>query len=252
MPTSRCTSVRHESGTRKPRDSSRCSPRRTPRTRPGEQGVVVLGSRLLSRILRVSELQSAWLLLPYFATNPAAGRHGSVRRRARCCHPALLGDAAGGRGWRHATFSYRRAKLLLSMGGLGLGSAERIRHAAYWSSWAGTVRALRKHQPCVLAALLRPLLDASATGTPPSTRAAEQAARFLRSEGFSAPTWARLLEEDVAAPAPRTTRPAPGGRPGWQRAASKTRKPSTSARSRCSSTTSTLRLEPCCCHRLAM
>ena len=29
-------------------------------------------------------------------------------------------------------------------------------------------------------------------------------------------------------------------------------KPSTSARSRCSSTTSTLRLERCCCHRLAM
>ena len=61
----------------------------------------------------------------------------------------------------------------------------------------------------------------SANGTPPSTRAAEQAARFLRSEGFSAPTWARLLEEDTAAPAPRTTRSAPGARPGWQRAASK-------------------------------
>ena len=91
------------------------------------------------------------------------------------------------------------------MGGLGPGSAERLRHAAYWSSWADTVRALRKHQPGVLAALLRPLLDASATGTPPSMRAAEQAARFLRSKSFSAPTWARLLEKDAAAPAPRNT-----------------------------------------------
>ena len=50
---------------------------------------------------------------------------------------------------------------------------------------------------------------------PPSTRAAEQAARFLRSEGFPAPTWAKLLEEDAAA-ADHTTRPGPGERPGWQ------------------------------------
>ena len=35
-------------------------------------------------------------------TNPAAGRHRSLRCRARCCHPALPGNIAGGRGWRHA------------------------------------------------------------------------------------------------------------------------------------------------------
>ena len=216
-----------------------------------EQGVVVLGSpvgsrdfiaaklaqrlqeqdRLLSRIPRVPELQSAWLLLLYCAaprstyllrtlppadTAVFAAEHDAAIRR---CLATLL---AGGDGdMPLPDLSYRRAQLPLSMGGLGLGSAERLRHAAYWSSWADTVRALRKHQPGVLAALLRPLQDASANGTPPSTRAAEQAARFLRSEGFSAPTWARLLEEDAAAPAPRTTRSAPGARPGWQCAASK-------------------------------
>ena len=177
------------------------------------------------------ELQSAWLLLLYCAalrstyllrtlppadTAVFAAEHDAAIRR---CLATLL---AGGDGdMPLPDLSYRRAQLPLSMGGLGLGSAERLRHAAYWSSWADTVRALRKHQPGVLAALLRPLQDASANGTPPSTRAAEQAARFLRSEGFSAPTWARLLEEDAAAPAPRTTRSAPGARPGWQRAASK-------------------------------
>ena len=216
-----------------------------------EQGVVVLGSpvgsrdfiaaklaqrlqeqdRLLSRIPRVPELQSAWLLLLYCAaprstyllrtlppadTAVFAAEHDAAIRR---CLATLL---AGGDGdMPLPDLSYRRAQLPLSMGGLGLGSAERLRHAAYWSSWADTVRALRKHQPGVLAALLRPLQDASANGTPPSTRAAEQAARFLRSEGFSAPTWARLLEEEAAAPVPRTTRSAPGARPGWQRAASK-------------------------------
>ena len=117
--------------------------------------------------------------------------------------------------------SHRRAQLPLSMGGLRLGSAVQQRHAAYWSSWADTARALRQLQPGVLATLLRPLLDATASGTPPSTRAAKQAARFLRSEGFPAPTWAKLLEVDATAPADHTTRPAPGERPGWQRTASK-------------------------------
>ena len=234
-------------------------PHRTPRTRAGRgtgpsqlpRGVVVLGSPvgsrdfiaaklaqrlqeqdcLLSRIPHMPELQSAWLLLLYCAaprstyllrtlpqadTAVFAAEHDAAIRR---CLATLL---AGGDGdMPLPDLSYRRAQLPLSMEGLGLGSAERLRHAAYWSSWADTVRALRKHQPGVLAALLRPLLDASANGTPPSTRAAEQAARFLRSEGFSAPIWARLLEEDAAAPAPRTTRSAPGARPGWQRAASK-------------------------------
>ena len=109
--------------------------------------------------------------------------------------------------------SYRRAQLPLSMGGLGAGICRATApRRLYWSSWANTVRALREHQPGVLAALLRPLLDTTASGTFPSTRAAEQAARFLRSEGFSTPTWARLLEEDAAAPAPHPNRPAPGGK----------------------------------------
>ena len=123
--------------------------------------------------------------LPPADTAVFAAEHDAAIRR---CLATLL---AGGDGdMPLPDLSYRRAQLPLSMGGLGLGSAERLRHAAYWSSWADTVRALRKHQPGVLAALLRPLQDASANGTPPSTRAAEQAARFLSSEGFSAPTWA--------------------------------------------------------------
>ena len=44
--------------------------------------------------------------------------------------------------------SHRRAQPPLSMGGLGLASAGQQRHAAYWSSWADTARALRQLQPC--------------------------------------------------------------------------------------------------------
>ena len=242
-----------------------------------EQGVVVLGSpvgsrdfiaaklaqrlqeqdRLLSRIPRVPELQSAWLLLLYCAaprstyllrtlppadTAVFAAEHDAAIRR---CLATLL---AGGDGdMPLPDLSYRRAQLPLSMGGLGLGSAERLRHAAYWSSWADTVRALRKHQPGVLAALLRPLQDASANGT-----AREQRNKLPASCAQKASQ--RQPGRDCRRKMQRHQRHAQHDLLQVQDRAGNARhqKPSTSARSRCSSTTSTLRLERCCCHRLAM
>ena len=44
-----------------------------------------------------------------------------------------------------------------------------------------------------------------------------QHSRLPASEGFSVPSWATLPEVDAAAHAVRTTRPAPGAKPGWQR-----------------------------------
>ena len=105
------------------------------------------------------------------------------------------------------------------MGGLGLGSAVQERHAAYWASWADTLRALGAHHPGTLADLVRPLLDVSAANTPPSARAAEQAAQHLRSQGFDAPPWASLLERDEAAAAPRSQWEGGLSRPGWQHTA---------------------------------
>ena len=110
-------------------------------------------------------------------------------------------------------------QLPLRMGGLGLGSAVQERHAACWASWADTLRALGVHHPGTLADLVRPLLDVSAADTPPSARAAEQAAQHLRSQGFDAPPWASLLERDEAAAAPRSQWEGGLSRPGWQHAA---------------------------------
>ena len=104
------------------------------------------------------------------------------------------------------------------MGGLGLGSAEKQRHSAYWGSWADTLCTLGEHHPGVLADLVRPLLAPDAPGTPPSTREADHAARQLRALGFPAPTWANLLATSPAT-ACRRHDPSGFGRPGWQHAA---------------------------------
>ena len=209
-------------------------------TLPAEKrGVVVLGSpvgcrefveaklqqrledqdRLLQRIPLVPHLQCAWLLLLFcgaprctymLRTLPPADTAAFATRHdaavLSCLEMLLAGGEAGA---PLPATSARRAQLPLRMGGLGLGSAVQERHAAYWASWADTLRALGHHHPGTLADLVRPLLDVSAANTPPSARAAEQAAQHLRSQGFDARPWASLLERDEAAAAPRSV----GGRP---------------------------------------
>ena len=121
-------------------------------------------------------LQSAWLLLLYCAAprstyllrtlSPADTADFAASHDAAIQH-CLAQMLAGGDGdMPLPELSHRRAQPPLSMGGLGLGSAVQQRHAAYWSSWADTARAPRQLQPSVLATLLRPLLDATASGTP--------------------------------------------------------------------------------------
>ena len=169
--------------------------------------------RLLQRIPLVPHLQCAWLLLLFCVLR--------LRHAARCCSPQLLGDVVGGgeAGAPLPATSARRAQLPLRMGGLGLGSAVQERHAAFWASWADTLRALGAHHPGTLADLVRPLLDVSAANTPPSARAAEQAAQHLRSQGFDAPPWSSLLERDEVAAAPRSQWEGGLSGPGWQHAA---------------------------------
>ena len=152
-------------------------------------------------------------------------------------------------GWRHAAARLQlpRAQLPLKRGGLGLGSSKRLRHAAYWGSWADTVRALRKHQPGILAALLRSQLDASGTGILASTRAAEVAA--LPQKAYQRKPWRdcwRKMQRHQCHTQHDPLREEDRAGKVWHR------RPSTSTRSRCSSTTSTQRLKRCCCHRVAM
>ena len=108
----------------------------------------------------------------------------------------LPGADAGGWRWRHAAPGAQ-----LPTGAPGRTPPERCGNSnrAFWPPFSARCWTRRSVEP------------------PPSTRAAEQAAP----EGFPAPNWAKLLEEDAAAPADLTTRPAPGERPGGQRTASK-------------------------------
>ena len=85
--------------------------------------------------------------------------------------------------------------------------------------WGPRSRNVTLHSGRTLADLVRPLLDVSAANTPPSARAAEQAAQHLRSQGFDAPPWSSLLERDEAAVAPRSQWEGGLSRPGWQHAA---------------------------------
>ena len=83
MPTSRYTSVRHARGTaqgRNPRDSSRCSPRRTPRTRAG-QGT--------GPSKRPSKAWWSWAAPLAAATSSPRSSPNDCRSRTACCHGSL-------------------------------------------------------------------------------------------------------------------------------------------------------------------
>ena len=45
--------------------------------------------------------------------------------------------------------AYTLATLALSAGGLGLGSAVRVRHAVHWASWGDSLRMVRARHPAV-------------------------------------------------------------------------------------------------------
>ena len=104
--------------------------------------------RLLGRIPRVPDLQASWLLLLFCAnarsnyllrvlppseTAEFATEHDAAMR---ACLAQLLADEAPA---DVSGLHWRRAQVQLSLGGLGLRSASRLRFAAYWASWADTL-----------------------------------------------------------------------------------------------------------------
>ena len=146
---------------------------------------------LLDRITSVGDLQSAWCLLLHCATArvnnfwlrsvPPELSGEFVRGVWRCmCHllhinPATVDDSAKA-----------VATLPLAAGGLGLCSAERLRHEAHWASWADMLKALSSRVPSVAANFIAALEAGEAT---PSIQSVLGCIDNLAGVGFVVPAW---------------------------------------------------------------
>ena len=180
---------------------------------------------LLDAIPTVPDIQSAWLLLLHCAGARAnyyirVVRPDLVDNFAQShdqglwqCLCTIMDVPEDGDPVTRAT-----ASLPLSLGGLGLRSAQRTREAAYWASWSDTLPMIHARHPVVANLLVRHL-DGDSWW--PSLRAASQAATELDGlHGFEVPSWS-----DVAGglrPPDRDPEDhEPGGsRKGWQHEAS--------------------------------
>ena len=148
---------------------------------------------LLDAIPTVPDIQSAWLLLLHCAAARAnyhirVVRPDLVDNFAQShdqglwqCLCTIMDVPADGDPVTRAT-----ASLPLSLGGLGLRSAQRTREAAYWGSWSDTLPMILARHPVVASLLVRHLEGDSWS---PSLRAASQAATELDGlQGFEVPS----------------------------------------------------------------
>ena len=153
------------------------------------------------RTFRSFGAQSAWLLLLYCAaprsnfwlrTVPPelveafATAHDVGLWQCLCAIMHVNGDMVSASAKETATFP-------LSMGGLGLRSAFRLRQAAHWSSWGDCLEMIRDR--CFQGwGMLMDRLTSTQQEQPHSIAAARESARRLERDGFDVPTW-----EDLAA-----------------------------------------------------
>ena len=106
------------------------------------------------------------------------------------------------------------ATLAFSVGGLGLGSAVRVRHAAHWASWADSLRMVRARHPVVA----ERMIDGLQTNAPLTClQSVRQCRQVLQDAGLEMPPW--QLAESLP---PRQEEPEPT-QPhfGWQQRASR-------------------------------
>ena len=85
------------------------------------------------------------------------------------------------------------ATVPLSIGGLGLRSVFRLRHAAHWASWGDCLEMIRDRCPLVFDRMMRSLTSGRAE-QPLSIEAARQSAQSLQTAGFEVPRWEDLAE----------------------------------------------------------
>ena len=150
----------------------------------------------LRRIPVIQDVQSAWLLLLYCAAPRAnfwlrtvqpeltasfAKRHDQDLWTCLC--DILQIDGA-----RSTVVS--SASLPLSLGGVGLGSACRIREAANWASWADCLEMVKNRHPSIATAMIEGITQRpeGCMGTVARTTEA------LEKVGMEIPTWSELSE----------------------------------------------------------
>ena len=176
---------------------------------------------LLDRITEVPDLQSAWALLFHCASalsnyllrvvRPESGGaftegHDAGLWACLCRLVNVNTDTAEAK---------VIASIPLSLGGLGLRSATRTRHSAFWASWVGSLSMIKERHFVVTDWIVGSLTRARPAG--PCLRSAAIAAHQLRSvEGFETPSW-EAFADGLRPPSHDPEDIEPGGvRHGWQ------------------------------------
>ena len=178
---------------------------------------------LMDRIPLVQDLQAAWLLLFCCAGSRATFWLRSVRPQ----FTADFADAHDRQMWECfnqlmgiASFSAKAKQYItipLSLGGVGLSSANRSRDSAHWSSWADSLPMIWNRHPVVATTMIWGL-NARAI---PTFNAVGECSDTLQNVGFTPPSWEDLAkgepppEEDVESEDDRNI---PRG---WQKASTK-------------------------------
>ena len=177
---------------------------------------------LLEMIPLLPDVQSAWMMLLHCASARANYHLRVIRPELALqfatthdqhlwgCLCQILGMSTSA---AHAT-AKASATLPLALGGLGLRSAVRTSHSAYWASWADCVPMIARRHPVVAAQMIRSM---ELGPTIPSLLSLGDAARtILDMGGYEVPSWPALV--DGVRPPPRDPENnEPGSsRSGWQ------------------------------------
>ena len=160
------------------------------------QDIVDSHQVLLGRIPAVPDLQSAWVLLLYCASTranyflrvclPDSAESFAVQHDNNVWHCLcqLIGHLPHRPTWE-------RGSLPLHMGGVGLRSASRSAHAAYWGSWADCLATIRARHVNVADTMAAALSDPPASAT--HLVGVAHSRDLLTDAGFESPDWSSLL-----------------------------------------------------------
>ena len=193
----------------------------------GQPGVIVARlaekgvehDRLMEMILHVQDVQAAWLLLLFCAGARANFLFRTVRpeltrefashhdeQLVQCVQRALqIGPVP-----LNAKIA---ASMLLTLGGMGLGSGSRIRDAAKWGSWADCLEMIQNRHPDVA----RIVVQGLASRASECLETVENAVERLRRVGVDIPSW-QVLSAGFRPPLKRTgatQRARPDRTPTW-------------------------------------
>ena len=164
----------------------------------------------LPKIALFGHFQVAWLLLVFCgvprANHLLRGMPPSLNEGYAAAHDitlkstleTLLQVDAASTDSNELARIYAYASIPARMGGLGLRSASRTRHAAYWAAWADAIPVMQKKNPEFAHRIVTALTDSSHNDQilnqlPPALKELESTRRFLADRGFEkCPTWQEI------------------------------------------------------------